>query len=650
MIAYRKEIDGLRTLAVVPVIAFHAGFGLLPGGFVGVDIFFVISGYLITLILLREIGAGEFSIARFYERRARRILPALMVMLLACIPFAWAWMMALDLKDFFQSLAAAALSVSNFLFWREADYFAASAEMKPLLHTWSLGVEEQFYIFFPPLLLWLSRAGERWRLAVSGLLMAASLVASQALLHSDAMAVFYLLPFRAWELFAGSACAWLHFTFGRRENGWAAAAGIALILAVLPFYDHATPFPGLTAIPPVAGAALVILFAGPGNRAGRFLSLRPMVFVGLISYSLYLWHQPVFAFARHYSLDTPSPVLMAALVGLTFVLAWLSWRHVEQPFRHGGAGRLVPRRGAVFALSLVAILALGAIGGFGHLRNGFPGRYTPEQNRLLAENVWSKTCLRTRLDPLPGLPDAGCTFAPPAGMPDRGRIALVGDSVMASLSPALIARLTAEGYTVEQFTHSFCFLSRRYRYDNQDAAPCAGFMSQVLDRLESQPYALIIQLSNYHQYLQGDRYPLFDSQAGRRATLEETIADIRATAASLSGRLVFLRLYPLAPGAVTFRMVKELRTIGALSDQPYDPAASERGEVARRIDALMQGFWQISLARAFCEADGCHYVQDGRPMLYDMLHMSPPGASRVAAALLPELDAVTRGRGGLQND
>lgn len=261
LVKYRSEIDGLRAVAVIPVIIFHAGFELFSDGFVGVDVFFVISGYLITTILIEDLNSGRFSLLHFYERRARRILPALFFVLLCTLPFAWFWMDPVQLKDFAQSLVAVTTFTSNILFWRETGYFNAASELKPLLHTWSLAVEEQFYIFFPVLLLVLWRFSSRMVLYIIIALSVASLIVSHWSSIAAPSATFYLIPTRAWELGAGSICAFLLNNRQPYENNALSGLGLMLIFGSIFLYDSNTPFPSLWALAPVGGTALIILFA-----------------------------------------------------------------------------------------------------------------------------------------------------------------------------------------------------------------------------------------------------------------------------------------------------------------------------------------------------------------------------------------------------
>ncbi|MEM6759498.1 MAG: acyltransferase family protein [Pseudomonadota bacterium] len=329
---------------------------------------------MITGILLADLDADRFSLLHFYERRARRILPALFTVMLVCLPFAWAWLVPRDLMDFAQSLVAVATFSSNVLFWTESGYFDSATELKPLLHTWSLAVEEQYYILFPLYLMATWRFG--WRAITGGLMVifVLSLGLADWGARAHPSAAFYLLPTRAWELLVGGFCAlWMHRhgapSVPKRLAEIAGGVGIGLIVVSVVSFDAQTPFPGRHALVPTMGTALVLLFA-VGTRVGAVLSLRPIVGIGLVSYSAYLWHQPIFAFTRYQSLEHPSQGLMLALSLAVFPLAWLTWRYVEAPFRRpGGVGR-----GPIFALSGGALAAFATLGMVGHLQNGFDHR------------------------------------------------------------------------------------------------------------------------------------------------------------------------------------------------------------------------------------------------------------------------------------
>jgi peptidoglycan/LPS O-acetylase OafA/YrhL len=376
-IAYRREVDGLRAVAVVPVVLFHAGIPGIGGGYIGVDVFFVISGFLITSIILTEQAAGTFTLLGFYERRARRVLPALFVVMLASLATAWVVLLPDAFVHFGKSLASASAFASNIFFWRTSGYFAPVAEDIPLLHTWSLAVEEQYYLFFPILLLALPAVRrDRLVLVLVGIAIA-SLAFAEWAWRAAPQANFYLLPSRAWELMVGALLAValsrheLSAYLGRRTRNVLAFAGLLMVSGAMVYFDAETPVPSVYAIVPVLGAALIVAAAGRDTLVGRLLGSPPFVFVGLISYSIYLWHVPLLSFAKATLLDPPSLELRLSMIAATFALAVLTWRFVETPMRR----RDLLGRGTVLS-SAVVISSLLVIGGLGIAANdGFRSRF-----------------------------------------------------------------------------------------------------------------------------------------------------------------------------------------------------------------------------------------------------------------------------------
>lgn len=380
---YRREIDGLRALAVIPVILFHAGFEIFSGGYVGVDVFFVISGYLIANIIMAEMSAGRFSIVQFYERRARRILPALLLVVTVCIPVAYTFLLPSELKEFGQSLVATMTFSSNILFWSQTGYFEGAAELKPLLHTWSLAVEEQFYLFFPLFMILAWRWGRARLVFILIVVAIGSLSLAQWGALNKPIAAFFLLPTRAWELLVGVLVAFYLSRPAQQEVALevcnlASLFGAGLLLYAIFGFDQRTPFPGLYALLPTAGTALIIVYGGPQTWVGKVLCTPAFVGVGLVSYSAYLWHQPLFAFAKHAGLPSHHAVLYGCLSLLALVLAYGSWRFVEAPFRQG---RRITRK-QIVAFSIAGSGALTMLGAFAHASDGFVDRLAPEDRYL----------------------------------------------------------------------------------------------------------------------------------------------------------------------------------------------------------------------------------------------------------------------------
>ncbi len=384
---YRREIDGLRALAVIPVMFFHAGFQAFSGGFVGVDVFFVISGYLITSIILAEKHAGTFSIVNFYERRARRILPALFFMMLVCLPFAWLWLLPEDMKSFSQSLVAVSGFASNILFFWTTNYFSTAAEFKPLLHTWSLAVEEQYYLLFPLFLILGWRWGKRWLITALAVIAVFSLVAAQWSSFKYPVFAFFLLPTRAWEILIGALAAFYLFANNKNDKTvlgipigeLASVVGFLLIVYAVCMFDKKTPSPSLYILVPTVGVVLIILFATSQTLIGKFLGSKLLVGVGLISYSAYLWHQPLFAFARHRNIYEPSKSLLINLLVASILFAYLSWKYIEMPFR----GRQRIKRNQVFWSAALCSIFFISFGLLGSLNKGYPNSFNRVSNEVL---------------------------------------------------------------------------------------------------------------------------------------------------------------------------------------------------------------------------------------------------------------------------
>jgi peptidoglycan/LPS O-acetylase OafA/YrhL len=378
-VAYRADVDGLRAISILAVIGFHAFPDSLPGGFVGVDVFFVISGYLISILIFINLKTGTFSFADFYIRRAKRILPALILVLLVVWGIGYQSLIPADFARLGNDVAAGASYLSNIFFWNQTGYFDAPAAQKPLLHLWSLSVEEQFYFLFPfaVFLVWKTRLNLLLCVSVIGVL---SFASSIALVSDHRSAAFYLPYNRFWELMIGSALAYAAVfrsvtspQWGRISRNLLAVLGLALILAAIFALNPQKHFPGWWALMPTIGAAFLIL-SGENTWINRtILSNRFCVFVGLISYPLYLWHWPLLSFARTAQDEELSTAALIGLVALAFLLAWLTYEFFEKPIRFGWLK--LPSAGIAALLAGFALLVITPLGILTSIADGFPKRF-----------------------------------------------------------------------------------------------------------------------------------------------------------------------------------------------------------------------------------------------------------------------------------
>lgn len=633
---YRPEIDGLRAIAVGAVILFHAGFDLFSGGYVGVDVFFVISGYLITGILLNDLQKDQFSILKFYERRARRILPALVFVLICCLPFAWRWMYPGQLIEFSQAVLAVMFFVSNILFWRQSDYFAPDAEMNPLLHTWSLAVEEQFYIFFPPVLWLIWTWRHRGVLPMLIVMAIASLGLAEIASRIAPGANFYLIPTRAWELLAGSICAVVMSGTPRKPNAGLAMIGLAMVCVGIFAFDEQTPFPSLYAVVPVAGTALIVLYAGQKDPVGRLLCMRGMVGIGLISYSAYLWHQPLLAFARLRLGDHLTVPLIWGLIAATFVLALFSWRYVEQPFRAGPATIVKTRKG-VFTASGLAVMALVGVGLWGVLGQGLAGRIAPSGASFASLDI------ENRLKPNRGV-GANCELgfdSPPENcrMPGVPRVLLWGDSFAMHLGGALKNSPDASG--IVQFTIPVCapiadISLVNAKYTVPWAKKCIAFNDRVLDWLRATPSVEYVVMSSPLGILR-DRIMDREGRITGRGQEALVLKGMRNTARIIraAGAVpVFVAPPPRTGKNLASCGVAQL-IFGKTGDEDCSFAKTDIWTESHEVDALLAQIGPdmhlLPIADLICDAGRCATMMDGTILFRDKGHFSAEGAALLGA-------------------
>ena len=612
--AHRPDIDGLRALAIVPVVLYHVGARGCFGGFVGVDVFFVISGYLITGILVRELERGGISLRDFYRRRVLRIFPALFAMLAACAAVAWAAMLPGEFAAFARSTFATALFSSNLFFWRESGYFAPAAHSIPLLHTWSLAVEEQFYLFWPLILMAVPRASRRWLPWLAGAIAAASFALAAWQLPRDSTAAFYLIPARTWELMAGALLAWVPArAFASRALREAAAlAGLAAILFAVKTYNQDTPFPGPAALVPVAGAAALLAAGASGATwTGRLLSLRPLAFIGAISFSLYLWHWPVIVFSQTVLYLEQTAAVRCGIVAVSLVLAVASWRFVETPFRASGSAawpaRLVLRRAALLIAVFLASSSITVAA------RGFPDRFDASQQAIGAYEDYAGdrayragSCFVVQ----PGDPFDAPTCL--AIAPGRRSLLIVGDSHAAHLWPGLHAAAGMD-VSVLQATSTGC-RPVLAPVSAREPACRAFFRSLFVDWLPSHPVDVVVLAGRW--------------QASDLALLDATVSQLQGHA----GRIVVVGPVPQYAAALPRLLVKALRS----NDSGSVARGLVRAEFA--LDAQMRDLVSRTPARYFsmiddlCRDGSCRgYAAPGIPMQFDYGHFTVEG-SRVAGA------------------
>lgn len=584
---YRPDIDGLRAIAVLAVVLYHYGIGGINGGFVGVDIFFVISGFLITGIIHKEITRGDFSFSGFYERRIRRIFPALFAMLLVTL-FVAAWLLLpSDLVRLGNSAIATLLFGSNLLFWRKSSYFDISSEYNPLLHTWSLAVEEQFYIGLPILLILLQRYGKGWLKAV---LFVCTIVSFALCVWMQALrpsATFFLLPFRAWELLLGGllAVGVVPPIVSRPLRETFSGLALVALLWSLTWIKAGPAFPGWQAAIPVLATA-VLLHAGTygDSQVKRLLSLRPLVFVGLISYSLYLWHWPLLVFVRYRNGMAPlEPDLSWLLLAVALLLAIASYRWVETPFRRSKNPIEQSPTLRVFAGAGIAMAVLMVVSLVVRVDNGWQARFTPEVIALdsaRSPEIPYVDCQQK----VPPNADTSCVLG---DLASSRRILLWGDSYALAWAPAFDALGKRHGIAVELALLSSCPSLVGVKVAGSPI--CRTFNEEVV-RYLSTDYAseidAVVLIGSWGAYLDPASGIQLDGTDEALPKARSFAEGLRRTIHVVTARDV--RLVIIGP------------TPGAPSDLPYRLAASQAfgiapplGKSVRESEAYNDRFWQV---------------------------------------------------------
>ena len=658
--SYRADVDGLRAMAVVPVILFHAGLGC-PGGYVGVDVFFVISGYLITKIIERDLEQKRFSVMKFYQRRVRRIFPALFAMFLVCVGVGVYLLPPAELRDLGKTLIAAAGFCSNILFSRHAGYFDTSSAFQPLLHTWTLSVEEQFYIFWPWMLAAMSLGLlMKWKLPVLAVIALGSLLLSVYWVNHLPNAAFYLLPSRAWELALGAMLSIapvprLLERVPRRVADVASLLGLAMLVVAIVGYDGLTPFPGFAAMLPCAGAALVIAAGeGGGTPGGRILSLPPLAWTGLISYSLYLWHWPILAFARILFNRELRTWECVGLVGLIFVVAWMSWRFVETPFRNArtavGSSRPWVLGGLTTSVVFIGIGAVLFLSGGLPERSPEVARWVDEQEKEADTVLMHSPCLvwGAALPPVQGCLFGAGTFNTNtlgASLLDRDgealgySVVLWGDSHAAHLAPALEEIGEHLGVTIREISKAGCppLPGIRFFPANAMTMDCPAFNGAVLNEILGDKQIRVVVLAARWIALAEGKMAMPMTGLNRNASdsrqlfiwsLEKTIE-----ALVKSGRQVVIVGQVPEPGVNPVACLGRAR-FHHWSETPCVAMSAKRvAEVEAVVNQSLSaavngnaGVHVVHLYELLCGEERCEIARGGQLLYWDGTHLSVAGA------------------------
>ncbi|UVC15482.1 acyltransferase family protein [Mesorhizobium onobrychidis] len=608
---YRRDIDGLRAVAVLPVVLFHFGISAIPGGFTGVDIFFVISGYLISGSLLDDLENGRFSIVSFYWRRARRILPALVFVVLLTSISALFILLPSDLHEFSLSVIAASTFWSNIYFWKTSNYFSVDAALRPLLHTWSLSVEEQYYIFAPILISLIYRYfGKRWLTILLPIILGSFVLAVMATSVAPT-AGFYLLPTRIWELMLGALLMLkrpspLSNPFHMELVG---LAGIGLLAIGFFAISENDPFPGYNALYPCLGTALLI-YAGQNTStiATRMLEVRPLVWIGLISYSLYLVHWPINAFAHYLSLQKLDPSMTVAMTVASLALAAFSWKYIEQPFRQKRAFTApVP----IFAFSTGAIALLCVGGAAGALGNGFPQRFPDYAQQQIPAGDWGNgICFNEGSSPIENWNIEHCTRT--RGFP--ATVLLWGDSFAAHYVSGLDANQKQIQANIVEYTYAGCppILSY-FSYARPD---CTRFNRKALKIIQDAGIKTVVLSGRWTDY-----------EARGFDGLQQTIDTLR----DLGARVFVIGQSP--------QFITDVRKIAFfanrehLSDTSWPMAMDPN--INDRVRSFTKGATFIDPLKFLCDAERCAYSDAGQFLYFDYGHFSSTGAALAISKYWP---------------
>jgi peptidoglycan/LPS O-acetylase OafA/YrhL len=644
---YRRDIDGLRAMAILPILLYHAGIPGFSGGFVGVDIFFVISGFLITSIIMREVNEGSFSFVNFWARRARRILPAALVVIVFTLMAGWLLFAPVDYIELGRSARSQAFFSANFFFWGESGYFDGPSELKPLLHTWSLAVEEQFYIVFPLVLILLHKFLPNKKCFVLTLLFSLSLIASIIWVKDYPSATFYLLHTRAWELLLGSLLAFLPMYSFRYQ--WfaeiASGIGLATIAYCAISYDSGIVFPGISALPPTLATAVLIWVNGRNNTlVKQLLSLQPMVWVGLISYSLYLWHWPLIVFFRYSSVEELLLIDKLFLIGVSVILAYFSWKFVETPFR---TKQLFATNKKILYSAFASILIVAMVGQQIRLAKGYPLRLPEHVRNYAIGAIWSKDqteCYkRNKTGEL-------CRFG--SNLTNKPELFFWGDSHAAALLPGVIEKTKEHGLITLHASKSSCLPILGLDAVFIGSSKCADFHQLMVDQISSSGVRHVLIAGAWTAYVKAVNSSSVRPAAGQadekhvrvspevfRDYLSGMVKDLRAK----NIHVWIVRQVPWQEEAMAHKLTKlamEHRDTTGVG-LPLEEHLSRQQFVNTVLDELAgEGVTILDPTPLMCTDIFCPAQKDGYSLYKDNDHLSVQGAMMLAELFEPIFDAV----------
>lgn len=636
---YRSDIDGLRALAVLSVVGFHAFPSLIPGGFIGVDIFFVISGYLISAIIFQKFELHQFNILDFYSRRIKRIFPALSLVLLFCLIFGWFTLLASEYEQLGKHIAAGASFLSNFVLLNESGYFDTVSDTKPLLHLWSLGIEEQFYIAWP-LILWLVWRMHLSLLATLILLTAISFGLNVVNINTDQASTFYLPQTRVWELLFGAIVAWL--SLYRKDNfqkisdlkkNFLSFSGLIIVLLGFYLINKQSLFPGAWPLLPCFGTAFIILAGENTYLNKKFLSLRPLVWIGLISFPLYLWHWPLLSFAHIIENETPTRIVRLTAVIVSILLAWLTYQLIERPIRFSKGNK------SVIIWLMILMLCIGASGYFIFKNNGIPSRpiVALHSDHLQEANFASFPASSCFPASSSSLVNGLCTKYSPAN-PTK-TLLLWGDSSTGVWLPVFQKIGYENNFAVINIMHPSCppiLKARKTRFDFPESRKyCSDGTVQddviaLIRQLKPDEIIVIAAWNSYSAYSKREFLVDTNTKNADSTTtshvLETRIPETLRTLSNIAPTIIF-KSWPILPYMPMNRNLDFLGGYKRVVSVSKKEFVADNAQINKIFDKIQDhNILFFDPAYNICQSDQCISVLNGINLYSDNYHITPQGA------------------------